>query len=525
VAAITENAGTGVEQPGNPTKADSAFLGWFSAANGGTLYSWPHTLSASITMHAQWQENTPPPAQQYTITFDSHGGSEVTAIRANAGTGVERPGNPTKADNTFLGWFSAANGGTLYSWPHALNASITMHAQWQENTPPPAQQYTITFDSHGGSEVTAIRANAGTGIGQPVNPTKANSAFLGWFSAANGGTLYSWPHTLSANITMHAQWKENTPPPAQQYTITFDTHGGSEMTVITQDEGTTVEKPTNPTRNGYDFEGWHSAVTGGTEYAWPHALTTNVTMHAQWTATPYTITYNLNGGTNNAANPVSYTVENPTTTLAEPCRADYTMGGWYDNAGFTGNAVVTIPAGSRGNKTFYARWTAVNYTIAYTLNGGTNNAANPVSYTVENPAITLAEPSRADYTFGGWYDNAGFTGTAVTIIPAGSTGAKTFYAKWYPSASIQITLQPVPADPLLTGAIVPVNQPATFNAGNGYSVYTWYWDGAVISGATSYSYTLTANSKPAGIYELSVVVTNNAGERFSARCRVTITAQ
>jgi uncharacterized repeat protein (TIGR02543 family) len=533
VTAITANAETKLGQPGNPTKADNTFLGWFSAATGGTLSSWPHILSADITMHAQWRENTQPPAQQYTLTFDSHGGSEVTAITGNTETKVGQPGNPTKADSAFLGWFSAATGGTLYSWPHILSADITMHAQWRENTQPPAQQYTLTFDSHGGSEVTAITANAGTGIERPGNPTKVDSVFLGWFNAAAGGTLYSWPHILSADITMHAQWRENTQPPAQQYTITFDSHGGSEVTAITANAGTGIEQPGNPTKADSAFLGWFNAAAGGTLYTWPHTLSASITMHARWQenapppAQQYTITFDSHGGSE-----VTAITANAGTRVEQPgnpTKADSAFLGWFNAA--TGGTLYSWPHTLSANIAMHAQWQentpppAQQYTIAYTLNGGTNNAANPASYTVESPAITLAEPSRANYTFGGWHSDAGFT-TAVTGIPAGSTDNKTFYAKWNPGAAVQITLQPQPEDPTLSNVSIFVDEEAQFSAaGTGYVSWQWRWDGTAISGANAAIYTLAANSRPAGVHELSVEVSVNGGQTLLARCRVTIKAK
>jgi uncharacterized repeat protein (TIGR02543 family) len=75
--------------------------------------------------------DNPGPAQ-YTLTFDSHGGSEVAAITANEGTIVPEFAAPTKTGYVFTGWYNTETGNTKYSWPHTLNASITMHAQWQD---------------------------------------------------------------------------------------------------------------------------------------------------------------------------------------------------------------------------------------------------------------------------------------------------------------------------------------------------------------------------------------------------------
>ena len=131
----------------------------------------------------------------------------------------------------------------------------------------------------------------------------------------------------------------------------------------------------------------------------------------------FTITYELNGGANHAENPATYTIESPTITLQDPTRDGYTFAGWEE-----GN---TIESGSTGNKTFTAQWdiiNIINYDITYELNGGTNHADNPATYTIESPAITLQDPTRDGYTFTGWEEG--------NTIESGSTGDKTFTAQW-----------------------------------------------------------------------------------------------
>jgi uncharacterized repeat protein (TIGR02543 family) len=152
------------------------------------------------------------------------------------------------------------------------------------------------------------------------------------------------------------------------------------------------------------------------------------TFYAKWAATSYTITYNLDGGTNNAGNPTTYTSSPTAITLAAPTKNGYTFSGWFTDATLStpGNS---IPAGSTGTQSFWAKWEIINYAITYNLNG-VNDPNNPTTYTIITPTITLAAPTYAGYTFGGWFTNSGLTGNAVSSIPMGSTGAKTFYAKW-----------------------------------------------------------------------------------------------
>jgi uncharacterized repeat protein (TIGR02543 family) len=514
VAAITANVGTAVPKPADPTRTGYTFAGWFSAASGGTQYAWPYTLTGNVTMHAQWQDNTLPPPTQYTITFDTHGGSTVTALTGNTGTSVAKPADSTRAGHTFAGWFSAASGGTQYAWPHTLTGNVTMHAQW-------IAQYTITFDSHSGSTVAAITANTGTAVSKPADSTWAGHTFAGWFSAASGGTQYAWPHTLTGNVTMHAQWAP------LQYTITFNSQSGSTVAAITANTGTAVPKPADPTRTGYTFAGWFSAASGGTSYTWPHSLTGNVTMHAQWVA-QYTITFNSQSGSTVAA--ITANTGTAVPKPADPTRAAYTFAGWFSAA--SGGTLYTWPHTLTGNVTMHARWTAIPYSITYYLNGGTNGA-NPASYTIETPGITLAAAARANYTFGGWYENSALTGSAVASIPAGSTGGKTFYARWAHSASVNVSVWVneddetiLVSDDDVTISKTSNGNPYSFTATvvGGYTGVQWYFEGFPITGSRGAAQSIAINAAEynTGTYILGVTVTKN-GALYSTDFRFTVT--
>jgi uncharacterized repeat protein (TIGR02543 family) len=102
-----------------------------------------------------------------------------------------------------------------------------MHAQWWDNSQGPLTQYTLTFDTHGGPAAAAISAAGGTQVAKPTDPARSGFTFTGWFSAETGGTAYTWPHTLTGNVTMHARWQEGSQPTSEQCTVTFHTSGGS----------------------------------------------------------------------------------------------------------------------------------------------------------------------------------------------------------------------------------------------------------------------------------------------------------
>lgn len=173
----------------------------------------------------------------YTVTFQSEGGSEVASqIRAN--TPADQPADPTKEGYTFIGWY---NGESEWNFETPVATDLTLTAKWQLN------QYTITFDAAGGSEVPSITQDYGTAITPPAAPTRTGYTFAGWDKTI--------PTTMPAgNMTITAQWQVN------QYTITFDTAGGSEVAPITQDYGTTITAPANPAKTGYTFAGWDREI-------------------------------------------------------------------------------------------------------------------------------------------------------------------------------------------------------------------------------------------------------------------------
>ena len=173
----------------------------------------------------------------YTVTFQSEGGSEVASqIRAN--TPADQPADPTKEGYTFIGWY---NGESEWNFETPVATDLTLTAKWQLN------QYTITFDTAGGSEVPSITQDYGTAITPPAAPTRTGYTFVGWDRES--------PTTMPAgDMTITARWQVN------QYTITFKPENGGQDIVIKQDYGTAITAPANPTKTGYTFAGWDKTI-------------------------------------------------------------------------------------------------------------------------------------------------------------------------------------------------------------------------------------------------------------------------
>ena len=184
--------------------------------------------------------NTPEPnGTPVTVTYDygERGGIYAKQI-VQAGEKAIQPDVPSRQGYQFTDWYLDD---TKYDFNAAVTGDMTLTAKWTANS------YTITFDTDGGSAIDPITQGYGTTIKAPTAPTKTGYTFMGWNPAL--------PATMPAeNMTIKAQWRIN------RYTVTFDTDGGSAVAPITQDYGTQITAPADPTREGYTFIGWNKAI-------------------------------------------------------------------------------------------------------------------------------------------------------------------------------------------------------------------------------------------------------------------------
>ena len=247
---FTAPASDGLTRPDGDT--DNYFM-WLDG--NGNSYEPGASVPADVTeLTVQWTAPT------YAVTLNTNGGTinsgNVTGY--TYGVGATLPTDVTRTGYTFKGWYDNENltGSPVTAIGGAETGNKEYWAKWEIN------QYTITFDTNGGSEIAPITQDYGTEITAPDNPTRKGYTFKGWDKEI--------PKTMPAeNITVKAQWEIN------QYTIAFDTNGGSEIAPITQDYGTAITAPADPTRKGYTFRGWDKEI--------PETMPAeNITITARW---------------------------------------------------------------------------------------------------------------------------------------------------------------------------------------------------------------------------------------------------
>ncbi|MDR2718154.1 MAG: InlB B-repeat-containing protein [Treponema sp.] len=379
------------ELPAPPARIGYTFTGWNTQADGlGTPFVQTTTVSASVTVYAQWTVNT------LTISYANGGGTgpaPTSPTSAVYGANVTMPANPySLAGYTFAGWEVSGTNSTpstyaagasvavtaLSTGINTGNATITLTAAWTANA-----VYTVTFNKNttdSGSTDASPSAKTvtvpATNIDAlPAPPTRIGYTFNSWNTQANGaGTTFVQTTTVSANITVYAQWNVNT------LTINYANGGGTGPAPTSPTSaayGANVTMPANPyTRSGYTFAGWEVSGTNSTPGTHPagasiavSALSTgintgnaSITLTAAWTANAvYTVTFNKNGGDTDAS-PSAKTVTVPVTTIdalpTAPARIGYTFNSWNTQANGAGTTFVQTTTVS-ANITVYAQWTAI----------------------------------------------------------------------------------------------------------------------------------------------------------------------
>ena len=169
----------------------------------------------------------------------------------------------TIRNGTFDGAVTNVYDGTISGG--TFNGELTNHGTIADSA-----YVTVTFDLKDGSDAAAQKVVKGQKVAEPNDVAKEGYT-LAWCADEDCTQTYDFDTPVTADVTLYAKWTAN------RYTITFDTDGGSEMEAITQDYGTAITAPEDPTRTGYTFAGWDAEI--------PETMPAgDMTIKALWTA-------------------------------------------------------------------------------------------------------------------------------------------------------------------------------------------------------------------------------------------------
>ena len=370
-------------------------------------------------------------SQSFSITFDY--GNDIKTTHKYTSNDTYKPDIPQKKGYDFKGWY-LGDSETPFSFENLdLDKDLTLTAVYTPTV------YNVKFELNGGTGAGSLTYTIESDKVVLPTPKRNGYNFDGWYETENISEESKIVEEIlqgsTGDKTFYAKWT------AKSYTITYNLNDGTPAIGSSYTIEDNITLPTS-TRKGYTFDGWYETenITDESESVEKilQGSTGNRVFYAKWSLIEYAITYELNGGEFAGSSVKSYTIESDRIDLpTNVTRAGYTFDGWLLN----GSDATAIEKGSTGDKTFYAKWDLITYTITYNLNDGTLAEEAVKSYTVESEDISLQTPTRAGYVFGGWYENSGLTGDSVTKISSGSTGNKVLYAKWTANTSTKYTVE------------------------------------------------------------------------------------
>ena len=281
VSSQTVTVGEKAKKPADPTKDGSDFGGWYTNKDCTEGNEWDFdtdTVTTDITLYAKWTETTTPEAPKFTVTFNSNGGSTVNPQQVEKDKTVPKPTDPTRSGYTFDAWYKESACTNKWDFgTDTVTENITLYAKWTEKvTYPIIKYYTVTFETNGGSEIANQTIASGKTATMPQTPTKNGYEFLGWFTDEDFNEVYRFATPVTEDITIYAKWKSD------DYIVTFDSNGGSNVTSQTVENGKTATIPQDPTRSGYEFLGWFTDEDFNEVYRFTTPVTEDITIYAKW---------------------------------------------------------------------------------------------------------------------------------------------------------------------------------------------------------------------------------------------------
>ena len=323
-------------------------------------------------------------AQDKTYIVKFVGIETETTQEVSEGNYVRRPEDPTKEGYEFLGWY---NKEVLFNFNTKITEDIVLKAKWQESNL--QDTYTVTFDTDGGSSIDPVMVAKGELLQKPVDPTKEGYIFDKWYI---DNVEYDFNKEVTSDITLKATWKKQD---GNSFVVTFNSDGGSKINSQTVEKDGTVNKPVNPTKQGYTFVSWQ---LDGKDYDFSTKVTQNITLKAVWKKVDtFTVTFNSDGGSTVKSQSVE---KNKTATKpANPTKAGKIFVSWQLNGkDYDFSTKVTQ------NITLKAVWRNPNsYTVTFDTDGGSSITSKTVSEgkTISKPA----DPTKEGFIFVSWQLN------------------------------------------------------------------------------------------------------------------------
>jgi uncharacterized repeat protein (TIGR02543 family) len=337
----------------------------------------------------------------YVITYANTANATTTTINVEHGDVLTAPTPAVISGYDFVSW-------TGYDFSTPITGPMTITAVYQIKT------FTVVFYGVSGAQIGEIQTVVlGQAATAPSYSGEVGYLFTGW------DTVFS---NVTANLNVHATFT------MVQYTISFVENGGSTVTDIVADYLSVIVAPNLPVRSGYVFDGWYSDALMTEEYVFTAQSTMpleGATLYAGWKADSFEVSFVPNNEM--TFDPIEVLFGETFGLLPSPTKTGYVFNGWYENANFTGNPVVsnTVYTAST-DSVLYASWNLKQVSISFQTNGGSIIATITAPYLSGVTAPNA--PNKIGYAFAGWYQDVDLLVPYVfSTLPAEN---KILYAKW-----------------------------------------------------------------------------------------------
>ena len=425
---------------GYPTKFGYFFTGYYSEPEGGIIVlkgsntgviynaegwvlggNWIRDTESQI-LYAHWT-----PDSAALNLYDENGDTGCSRSIKFDGTSMEHGSVPKRTGHEIEGYYLDQGYQTKIinadlSVVPGINGYSDANGKWKADPNPEGGYYvlyvkwvpttsSITLDKNGGSADGSATATWGSKTLSNLTPaTRTGYALLGYFTEATNGEKVidtdgalcastSWTdgegawNKTTANVKFYAHWE------IQQFTITF-LDINTEITHITQDYGTSITAPANPTKDGYTFVRWEVSI--------PATMPAqNMEIHAIWQMNSYDVAFDGNGGSGTMLNQTFEYEDSGALSKNRFVWMGYEFTGWNTAANGSGTPyadeqlVMRLSTVNGDVITLYAQWNHIQYTVTFNSDGGT--AVNAIQGYYQDPIdASNSIPTREGYSFVRW---------------------------------------------------------------------------------------------------------------------------
>lgn len=367
------------------------------------------------------------PNQNWTVNFNSNGGSSVSSQTVQNGNKVTKPGDPTRDGYSFGGWYSDSGLTQAYNFDSAVTSNKTLYAKWDERT-----SWSLFPVRNGGLFVSEPNLNQGQAANIPIpknqsfNQTRGplpeikrdGYVFGGWYTDDNYTNLYNFDSPVTQDTSIYAKWTQDLSD--FKYVIYFERNGGTftnnyyNMVPLVEVQNNSSFNQTYKDgvpeikKSGYILDGWYADKDLTKPYDFNSPVTADITIYAKWILPnqKWTVTFNSNGGTS----VLSQTVDNgnKASKPQNPIRDGYTLTGWYSDSDLT--KPYDFDAAVTSNLTLYAKWEKTNNPIVNPEDGETPIIPEDPITGNEKPQNPIKENIRiqyvSDFDFGSHKNNS-----------------------------------------------------------------------------------------------------------------------